>query len=372
MKYYLNVRHFLAIAILAIGGAVSLASPFTPPVEMQSIFLDEVSSTEWYWMEDFYGLAEGRIYEFSFEIRKEPGCSAQGAFVSVMSYVADTGKKKENYLLAERLGSDVPADGKWHKVSGKFKTEAPAGKTFVRNVNDAFRASLILYNKGRTGKAVSIREFSGAPKYVTYDYLGEKDPDLPQILLIGDSTMMHTYTAKVKAFAGQAAIYYIPVNAGLTKTSIRKYRRWVGEKRWDVIYFNSGIHDLTRQDDKGKKSDDQPNRTPIDEYQENLRLIADFLKTTDADLIWRSITPFRDGVAGRSNTDMEIYNARAEKVMKAAGIPIHAVTASHRDELRALSSDGVHFSREGNELLAQLLKDYLAETGILSADQHPK
>jgi len=334
---------------------------YAPHEKAKSMFLDEVSSTDWYRAEDLYALTLGATYDISFRMRKEPGLSAASAFLSILTHVTKDRRKYEMHWLLGRLGSDVPADGQWHDVQGTFTVKVPEGTSIRPNLNGALRASIILYNKAANGKAVSIAEVKGVPRYVDYRFLGEKDQSLPQILLIGDSTMQHTYAATVEAFDGVASVYFIPVNGGNTKGSVQRIRRWVGGRRWDLIYFNSGIHDLTRHNEKGERGPDYPNSVPLVEYAENLQIIADYLKTTGAKLVWRSTTPLGPRAAGRLQTDEAAYNDRATAVMKANGIPIHDVTNSKREELSKLSSDGVHFTAAGNELLARELFNYVRQ-----------
>ena len=72
------------------------------------------------------------------------------------------------------------------------------------------------------------------------------DPKLPRVLLIGDSISMG-YTLPVrKMLAGTANVHRVPENAGDTARGLEKLDAWLGDKPWDVIHFNFGLHDLKR------------------------------------------------------------------------------------------------------------------------------
>ena len=55
-------------------------------------------------------------------------------------------------------------------------------------------------------------------------------------------------------------------------------------RKWDVIHFNFGIHDLKFMPD-GKR------QVEPDDYEKNLRTLVAKLKATGAKLIWATTTP---------------------------------------------------------------------------------
>ncbi|WP_407677812.1 SGNH/GDSL hydrolase family protein [Candidatus Seribacter sulfatis] len=333
---------------------------FTAVADTSSMFLDETSIRDHHRMEDFYGLEEGKTYDMSFRFKKEGGSHPKGGHLGVMLQVTSQKTKKgsKQFILRD-VGADVPADGGWHTVRASFTVAAPTGHTLRKGRYGAVQASLIVYNKTHGG-VVSISDLAGVPKHETYAHLGRKDPSLPQVLLVGDSTMMHTYPAMVETFSGKAAIHYIPVNSGHSRGAVQRIRRWLGDKKWDLIYFNSGIHDLTRQDASGKKGNEHPNRVELSEYAANLQQIVEVLKGTGAKVLWRSITPLASDVPGRMQSDELRYNATAAQVMKKNSVAVHDVSNTYRQQLTALLSDGVHFNKDGNKLLANALREELS------------
>ncbi|WP_419187848.1 SGNH/GDSL hydrolase family protein [Stieleria bergensis] len=71
----------------------------------------------------------------------------------------------------------------------------------------------------------------------------EDDPDLPRVLLIGDS-VSRAYTRTVRSeLAGKANVHRAPANGGPTATGLKKMDVWLGDGKWDIIQFNFGIHD---------------------------------------------------------------------------------------------------------------------------------
>jgi lysophospholipase L1-like esterase len=99
---------------------------------------------------------------------------------------------------------------------------------------------------------------------------------------------------------------------------------------WDVIHFNHGIHDTGHRDPKAYKSHDEtkfPCTIPLDEYEANLRRIVAKMKNTRATLIWARTTPVMDETPGWVASDIDAYNAVADKVMKENGVILNDLHA---------------------------------------------
>jgi hypothetical protein len=79
-----------------------------------------------------------------------------------------------------------------------------------------------------------------------------EDPHLPRVLIVGDSISMG-YTWEVrKLLAGKANVQHPDVNCGPTEFGVQHIHQWIGEKHWDVVYFNFGLHDLKYLDAEGR------------------------------------------------------------------------------------------------------------------------
>lgn len=181
---------------------------------------------------------------------------------------------------------------------------------------------------------------------------------LPRVLLIGDSISIG-YTLPVRAaLAGTANVHRPPTNCGPTTNGLESLDAWLGEKPWDVIHFNWGLHDLKYMGSQGQnladpsKADSQQ-QVPPSEYEANLQKLVARLKQTGAKLIWRNTTPVPEGAAGRVVGDADKYNAIAAKIMQAHDIQIHdlyAYVMPRQDQIMLKAN--VHFSKEGYEQLA--------------------
>lgn len=183
------------------------------------------------------------------------------------------------------------------------------------------------------------------PAYVAI----EEDADMPRVLLIGDSISIGYTLAVRERLKGKANVLRIPANGGPTTRGLTNIDRWLGGKKWDLIHFNWGIHDLKHMED-GKRQVEPA------EYEKNLRSLVARLQKTGAFLIWASITPIPDPPLKPVRTfgDEEEYNAIAARVMKELGIPVndlHAWILPQFDKLH--KPQDLHYGEEGSERLAE-------------------
>jgi acyl-CoA thioesterase-1 len=177
----------------------------------------------------------------------------------------------------------------------------------------------------------------------------EDDPALPHVLLIGDSISIGYTLPTRKLLLGQANVHRIPVNGGPTINGLENLDRWLGRRKWNVIHFNWGLHDL-------RFMEDGTHQVSIDKYAENLRGLVGRLKQTGAALIWASTTPVPDAdvTPPRKNSDVIAYNAVARRIMEENGIPIddlYPVALSRLGEIQRPAN--VHYTDPGYEVLAE-------------------
>jgi lysophospholipase L1-like esterase len=185
------------------------------------------------------------------------------------------------------------------------------------------------------------------------------DPNLPRVLLLGDSISLG-YTPEVqRRLAGLANAHRISgtveatVRGGLvldTRNALLQLNTWLGTGRWDVIHFNWGLHDA-------KITASGEHQVPLPEYEKNLEALVVRLKQTQAHLIWASTTLIPPGNLSphRIQGDEEKYNSVAQEIMEKSGIPI--------DDLFSLSQElqqsqlqkpaNVHFTDEGSARLGE-------------------
>ena len=104
----------------------------------------------------------------------------------------------------------------------------------------------------------------------------EDAANLPRVLLIGDSISIG-YTAAVRELLkGKANVHRPPTNCASTLVGLKSLEAWLGDKKWDVIHFNWGLHDLKYIDEKGAliAVDKGKQQVPLDEYEKNLRQLV--------------------------------------------------------------------------------------------------
>ncbi len=189
---------------------------------------------------------------------------------------------------------------------------------------------------------------------------------LPRVLLIGDSISIG-YTLPVRALMkGKANVHRPRTNCGPTTRGLSGIDDWLGDKKWDVIHFNWGLHDLKYMARDGKLADPKApgshQQVPPAEYEKNLRTLVDRLKKTGAKLIWCSTTPVPEGSNGRLPGDAAKYNAIAAKVMADHQIPTDDLYTFAKARLKEIQRPAnVHFSSAGSKALAQQVADSISK-----------
>lgn len=186
--------------------------------------------------------------------------------------------------------------------------------------------------------------------------LPTENPQLPNVLLIGDSISIG-YTLPVRERLSQEANVWRPAaNCGPTTRGVASLDAWLGDRHWDVIHFNFGLHDLRWMQVKNSAESDEKaeeaRQVSLKDYEANLRKIVTRLKKTDATLIWCETTPVPGKSAHRIKGDEESYNAVAAKVMREMGDiqtdALHDFAKSKAEQLPA----NVHYTTAGSEQLA--------------------
>jgi acyl-CoA thioesterase-1 len=173
------------------------------------------------------------------------------------------------------------------------------------------------------------------------------NPQLPRVLLIGDSISMG-YTGPVKTLlAGTANVHRPKANCGPTIRGLEQIEVWLGDGRWDVIHFNWGLHDLKRIDGK--------HQVPLEDYKKNLNTLVTRLEQTGAKLIWCSTTPVPEGVTPpRSDADVKAYNAAAAEIMQEHSVPTNDLYRFALPRLKEIQRpQNVHFTPQGSAVLAE-------------------
>ncbi len=183
----------------------------------------------------------------------------------------------------------------------------------------------------------------------------EDEPGLPRVLLIGDSISMGYTIPTRELLKGKANVHRIPTNGGPTTRGMTDIDKWLGEKTWDVIHFNWGLHDLKYMDVKGDRVDPVRGKVQVtlEDYEKNLRMLTQRLKKTGAKLIWCSTTPVPANSDARIAGDEAKYNAIAAKVMADEGVATNDLCAFADPQMEKIGLPAnVHYSPEGYRVLA--------------------
>lgn len=190
-------------------------------------------------------------------------------------------------------------------------------------------------------------------------------PNLPRVLLIGDSISIGYTLLTRELLKGKANLHRIPTNGGPTTRGLEQLDVWLGDKKWDVIHFNWGLHDLKYMNEKGALApvDQGKQQVSPEDYEANLTKLVKRLKQTGARLIWCSTTPVPKGSRGRIEGDAAKYNAIAAKVMKAHDVPTNDLYAFAKPKLKEIQRPAnVHFTGDGSKALAKQVAAAILKT----------
>ena len=180
-------------------------------------------------------------------------------------------------------------------------------------------------------------------------------PDLPRVLLLGDSIRM-SYQPHVKRLLdGRAEVTGPADNCQYSLYTLSSLGRWIGELgQPDIVHWNNGIHD------SGHNPARSPIQIPIDMYRANLEFILNQLTGMSPNVIWATTTPvhpdrpFGDEGWSWRNEEIDQYNHVARELMESRGVPIndlHTLVWANVAEL--LCEDQLHLSEAGQEACAK-------------------
>ena len=187
----------------------------------------------------------------------------------------------------------------------------------------------------------------------------QDDPNLPRVLLLGDSISIG-YTVPVRTLLkGQANVHRPAANCGPTTNGVKNIDAWLGDGKWDVIHFNWGLHDLKYMGPQGQnlanpKDPTSHQQVSLEDYEKNLQILVKRLQQTGAVLIWRTTTPVPEGAKGRVVGDAAKYNEVALKVMQQHDVRIDDMYAYSLPKLKKIQRPAdVHFTPSGSQFLAE-------------------
>lgn len=190
--------------------------------------------------------------------------------------------------------------------------------------------------------------------------VAEERTKLPRVLILGDSISMG-YTPIVRNFLDQKAWVVRPRgNCAGTNKGIKHVDNWLALEggKWDVIWFNFGLHDLKRVHPKtgaNSMNPAHPRQAEPDRYEGQLRAIAKKLAASGAKVVFCTTTPVPEGVRPYRDTgDPQRYNAIARRIMDELGIQMHDLYAFAKERQNRIQQPrNVHFSPRGSRALGR-------------------
>jgi hypothetical protein len=193
----------------------------------------------------------------------------------------------------------------------------------------------------------------------------EEIKGLPHVLIIGDSISIG-YTLPTRALLqGKVNLHRIPTNGGPTIKGLLEIEKWLGKRKWDLIHFNWGLHDLKYMGKDGTnlvpKEKGGVVQVPLADYEKNLEKLVVRMKKSAKQLVWRNTTPIPPGSRARYVGDSVKYNDAAARVMKKLKIPtLDLFTPSMKNMKEWMKKADVHYFPHGSQALAELVaKDTL-------------
>lgn len=180
-------------------------------------------------------------------------------------------------------------------------------------------------------------------------------PEIPRVLLLGDSIRMYYQPAVTEMLEGKAQVVGPEENCQFSLFTLASVRRWIGELgRPDIVHWNNGLHDC------GHNPNRSPVQIPIDMYRDNLRFTLAQLREQTGNIIWATTTPahpervFDATTWSWRNDEIERYNDAATALMQAENVPIndlHRLVWEDPDEY--LKDDQIHLSEAGVQACAR-------------------
>jgi acyl-CoA thioesterase-1 len=193
----------------------------------------------------------------------------------------------------------------------------------------------------------------------------EEVKGLPHVLIIGDSISIG-YTLPTRALLqGKVNLHRIPTNGGPTTKGLAEIEKWLKNRKWDLIHFNWGLHDLKYMGKDGTnlvpKEKGGVVQVPLADYEKNLEKLVVRMKKSAKQLVWRNTTPIPAGSKARYEGDSLKYNQAAARVMKRHKIPtLDLFTPSKKNMKDWMKKADVHYYPHGSQALAEIVaKDIL-------------
>jgi hypothetical protein len=168
------------------------------------------------------------------------------------------------------------------------------------------------------------------------------DPNLPNVLLLGDSISRNYFPQVVKDLTGVANVYLMAVSTSVGDPRLpHQIAEFAAMENvgFRVVHFNNGMHGWGYTEAQYKAA-----------FPALLSSVRS-LTGKGGRLIWANTTPVKSNAFnGATNPRIDERNAIAQEQVRAAGIPIddqHTLMTEHPD----LYADTVHFGPRGAAIM---------------------
>lgn len=186
--------------------------------------------------------------------------------------------------------------------------------------------------------------------------------DIPKVLFLGDSISKGYRGYILRKCVGKIDVYY-PNEITTFSTHMLRYIQEYADKlsigtNIDIVYFNTGLWDVLRI------NGDDP-LVSLKEYERNLKKIVYRLRYVfpNAKLVFATTTPVREELAtfdfSRLNSDIEMYNAAACRIMDYEHIAVHDLNKFTAQLLIGQYIDFTHYTEEGYMTIAEEIVQYI-------------
>ena len=184
------------------------------------------------------------------------------------------------------------------------------------------------------------------------------DPNLPRVLLIGDSIMNGYSPFVIEALRGKVNIVRLVAFGmiGGNDSSAAAFCEKLRDGDYALIHYNDGLHSL-------------PPRITDAQFGVGLTAMLKHLKTVTPRVIWATTTPApdRNNTLGPDSQNVAVItrNNMSQKIAADLGIPVndlYDLVISDREKLQGFAN--LHFNPEGSKLMGEQIATRILEALI--------
>ncbi|TJY44528.1 hypothetical protein E5161_03900 [Cohnella pontilimi] len=182
---------------------------------------------------------------------------------------------------------------------------------------------------------------------------------MKRVLLLGDSIRMGYEPLVRQGLEGLAEVVAPEENGRFAKHTLWGVNLWMRDLgKPDIIHWNNGLWDLHHEAPMVEAL------TSLDEYIGQMKRILNELQRTGANIIFATTTPIPPDGVGRSNAEIDLYNAAVVEVMDANGVEVNDLNRLVKEDLAGnICEDKLHLTELGNQRCAaqviEKIKKYL-------------